>query len=146
MKIAFATDDGKTISAHFGRASHYMVTTIENGQPVQHEMRDKLGHNHFADEPHGTHDADQPHGFDTASQDRHKRMIEAIKDCEAMLCKGMGRGAYESLCTANIRPIVTDILEIDQAVAAFIKGNIVNHIEKLHQAQRNRLPQILREA
>ena len=132
MKIAFATDDGKTISAHFGRASHYMVVTIENGQPVQREMRDKLGHNDFSNEPHGTDEAGQPHGFDPASQDRHMRMIEAIRDCEAMLCKGMGRGAYESLRTANIRPIVTDISDIEQAVTAYIKGDIVDHTESLH--------------
>jgi predicted Fe-Mo cluster-binding NifX family protein len=132
MKIAFATDDGKIISAHFGRASHYMVVTIENGQPVQREMRDKLGHNHFANEPHGTHEADQHHGFDPASQDRHNRMIEAIMDCEAMLCKGMGRGAYESLRAANIRPIVTDIDEIDKAVVAYIEGDITDHTERLH--------------
>ena len=132
MKIAFATDDGKTISAHFGRASHYMVVTIENGQPIQREMRDKLGHNHFANEPHNAHEADQPHGFDPASQDRHKRMLEAIQDCEAMLCKGMGRGAYESLRSLNIRPIVTDIDDIDEAVLAYGNGQIVDHIEKLH--------------
>jgi len=132
MKIAFATDDGKTISAHFGRASHYLVVTIEHGQVVQREMRDKLGHNQVINEPHETHETNQPHGFDQASQDRHKRMTEAIRDCEAMFCMGMGRGAYESLRTANIRPIVTDILEIDQAVTAFIKGNIIDHTEKLH--------------
>ncbi len=132
MKIAFATDDGQTISAHFGRASHYMVVTIEQGQPVQREMRDKLSHTHFANEPHETHEAEQPHGFDPASQDRHNRMIEAIQDCEAMLCKGMGRGAYESLSAANIRPILTDISNIDQALTTFIKGEIVDHTEKLH--------------
>ena len=132
MKIAFATDDGKIISSHFGRASHYMVVTIENGQPVQREMRDKLGHNHFANEPHGTNGPGQPHGFDPASQDHHKRMIEAIQDCEVMLCKGMGRGAYESLRSANIRPIVTDIDDIDEAILAYGNGQIVDHVEKLH--------------
>ncbi len=56
MKIAFATDDGKTISAHFGKASHYLVVSIENGQPVQNELRDKPAHGHTATEPHGLHD------------------------------------------------------------------------------------------
>ena len=132
MKIAFATEDGKTIGAHFGRTSHYMVITVENGRPARREMRDKLNHDHFANEAHETHGADRARGFDPVSQDRHKRMIEAIRDCEAMLCRGMGRGAYESLRAANIRPIVTEILEIDEAVTAFIAGNIADHVEKLH--------------
>ena len=132
MKIAFATDDGKTISAHFGKASHYLVVRIDNGQAVQRELRDKPAHGHAATEPHGLHDASQPHGFDPASQDRHNRMIDSIRDCEVMISRGMGRGAYASLLSACLRPIVTDIPEIDQAVTAFIKGNIVDHTEKLH--------------
>jgi predicted Fe-Mo cluster-binding NifX family protein len=132
MKIAFATDDGKTTSAHFGRATHYLVVTIENRKAGQRDMREKPSHSHLANEPLHEPQAGQPHGFDPASQHRHQDMIQAIRDCEAMICRGMGRGAYESLRSANIRPIVTDISEIDQAVSAFIKGDIVDHIEKLH--------------
>jgi len=44
MKIACITDDGQTISQHFGRASHYMVVTVEQGQIVDHEMREKRMH------------------------------------------------------------------------------------------------------
>jgi predicted Fe-Mo cluster-binding NifX family protein len=35
MKIAVITDDGKTISQHFGRAPYYMVFSIE-GKLVDH--------------------------------------------------------------------------------------------------------------
>ena len=52
MKIAVVTDDGETISQHFGRAQHYVVLTIENGQVTGREMRDKFGHRHGAGEPH----------------------------------------------------------------------------------------------
>jgi len=31
LKIAVITEDGKTISKHFGRAPYYMIVTIENG-------------------------------------------------------------------------------------------------------------------
>ena len=48
MKIAVITDDGKTISQHFGRALHYQVLTIEEGKVVDREMRDKLGHSQFS--------------------------------------------------------------------------------------------------
>ena len=132
MKIAVITDDGKTISQHFGRAQYYLVATVENGQVINRELRDKLGHTHFANEPHGPETPGQPHGFSPASQDRHARMALTINDCEVLLCRGMGLGAYESMKTYGIKPIVTDIEVIDEAVAAFIAGQIVDHIDRLH--------------
>ncbi|MCI0476269.1 MAG: NifB/NifX family molybdenum-iron cluster-binding protein, partial [Anaerolineales bacterium] len=65
-------------------------------------------------------------------QNRHTRMAEAIADCEALLCGGMGRGAYESMRARNIRPIVTDLVSIDEAVRAFIEGRLTDQIDRLH--------------
>jgi predicted Fe-Mo cluster-binding NifX family protein len=132
MKIAVITDDGKTISQHFGRAQYYLVATVENGQVINHELRDKLGHANFANEPHDPETPGQPHGFSPASQDRHTQMAQAITDCEVLLCRGMGMGAYESMKTHGIRSIVTDIAGIDEAIKAFIEGNIVDHVDLLH--------------
>jgi predicted Fe-Mo cluster-binding NifX family protein len=131
MKIAVITDDGTTVSQHFGRAPYYAVFTIEEGKIANREMRQKIGHSQFANEPH-TEPHGQPHGFDPAAQNRHNQMAESISDCQALLCRGMGTGAYESMKARGIRPIVTDIASIDEAVAAFINGNIVDHIERLH--------------
>ena len=47
MKIAAITDDGKTISQHFGRAPYYVVVTVEEGKIANFELRDKLGHARF---------------------------------------------------------------------------------------------------
>jgi len=132
MKIAVITEDGKTISRHFGRAPHYLVTTVENGQVVNRELRDKLGHAQFHEEGHEHGETGQPHGFGPAADQRHGRMADAIADCDAVLCGGMGRGAYESMKARNIRPVVTDIVYIDEAVAAYASGKIIDQIEKLH--------------
>ncbi len=132
MKIAAITDDGKTISLHFGRAAHYMVMTVEDGKIIDRELCDKLGHNHFSSQPHGDDVPGQPHGMDAASQNKHLQMSEAIIDCEALLCRGMGRGAYISMEQRNIRPVVTDIANIEEAVLAYVRGEIVDHTEKLH--------------
>jgi predicted Fe-Mo cluster-binding NifX family protein len=132
MKIAVITDDGQTISQHFGRAPYYLVATIENGQIVQRELRDKLGHAHFMNEPHAEERPGQPHGMDAASHNKHLQMAEAIADCEALLCRGMGMGAYESMKVRGIRPVVTDIAAIDDAVMAYVEGNIVDQTERLH--------------
>jgi predicted Fe-Mo cluster-binding NifX family protein len=44
----------------------------------------------------------------------------------------MGAGAYQSLQQAGVRPIVTDIANIDEAVAAFAAGTITDHVDRLH--------------
>ncbi len=132
MKIAAITDDGQTISQHFGRAQYYLVTTVENGQIVNRELREKLGHAHFTNQPHPKERPGQPHGMDTASHNKHLQMAEAIADCEALLCRGMGMGAYESMRALGIRPVVTDIAIIEEAVKAYIEGNIVDQVERLH--------------
>jgi len=132
MKIAAITDDGNTISQHFGRAAYYLVTTVENGQIVKRELRNKLGHTHFSNQPHYEAQPGQPHGMDAASHNKHIQMAQAIADCEALLCRGMGMGAYESMRTQGIRPVVTDIVNIDEAVMAYIQGNIVDQVERLH--------------
>ena len=131
MKVALITDDGQSIGQHFGRASYCLVLTVENGLIVSREMREKLNHSHFAQEPYSGAPG-QPHGFSPEEQDRHARMAQPIKDCEAVLCGGMGAGAYQSLHAAGIRPIVTDLLDIDEATRAYIEGRIVDRIDMLH--------------
>jgi predicted Fe-Mo cluster-binding NifX family protein len=133
MKIAAITDDGKTISQHFGRAPYYMVVTIEEGKIINREMRDKLGHAQFQEEGHEHHDdASGRHGYGPVAEDRHARMAGAIADCQVLLCRGMGMGAYESMKARNIRPVVTDITDIDEAILAYANGQIVDHVENLH--------------
>jgi predicted Fe-Mo cluster-binding NifX family protein len=133
MKIAAITEDGRTISQHFGRAPQYVVVTVEEGRILQRELRDKISHAHLKEEDHGNHDEEgAPHGFGPVADNRHGRMAESIADCEALLCRGMGRGAYENMKSRNIRPIVTDIIDIDEAVAAYVSGQIVDHTDRLH--------------
>jgi predicted Fe-Mo cluster-binding NifX family protein len=134
MKIAAITEDGSTISQHFGRAPQYLVVTVENGSIVARELRDKLGHGQFyGSEPEPDHgQGHERHGFGPVADDRHARMSAAIADCEVLLCRGMGMGAYENMKQRNIRPIVTDIENIDEAVMACINGQIVDHVDRLH--------------
>jgi len=131
-KIAVITDDGVTISQHFGRAPYYMVVTVENGQITDRELREKLGHGQFMHQPHNPQTHGQGHGQDPASHDKHVQMAHAIADCEAVLCGGMGMGAYNSMRALGIRPVVTSIAAIDDAVLAYVRGKIVDETELLH--------------
>jgi predicted Fe-Mo cluster-binding NifX family protein len=59
-------------------------------------------------------------------------MAQAISDCEVLLCRGMGQGAYISMQRLGITPIVTDVAGIDEAVQTYIEGRLQDHPEKLH--------------
>jgi predicted Fe-Mo cluster-binding NifX family protein len=59
-------------------------------------------------------------------------MAAAISDCQVLLARGMGAGAYQSVKQAGIRPVVTDIADIDEAVQAYIEGRLVDYSERLH--------------
>ena len=134
MKIAIVTEDGETISQHFGRAPYYMVYTVENGQITSREKRNKAGH-HTAGtqgchEDPGCHEG--KHGMDAASQAKHAGMLANILDSQVLIAGGMGYGAYDSLAASGIEPIITDVEGIDEAVRIYLEGKLVNLMEKLH--------------
>ena len=131
MKIAVITDDGNTVSQHFGRAAYYKNFTIEKNQVIESQLVNKLGHNQFSGEAHEEHHG-EAHGMDEEHHNRHAQMADPITGCTALICGGMGMGAYESMRRLNIQPIVTDKQDIAEAVKAFIEGKLVDHVEKLH--------------
>lgn len=133
MKIAAVTEDGVTISQHFGRAPYYLILTIENKIIISKEKRGKIGHAQFAGTEEHVNEADpRGHGFDSSAQSRHASMASAIADCQVLLARGMGAGAYESMKQAGIQPVVTEIATIDEAVLAYLNGTLVDHTERLH--------------
>ena len=152
MKIAIVSDDGETISQHFGRAEHYVVLTIEDNQITGREMREKFGHRHGSGDHHATTsmraggtsagtdagpapidcDPSSSQRFSPAAEDSHSRMASSIPDCTVVLARGMGAPAYYSLQRAGIQPMVVNEATVDEAAQAFIKGSLVDHRERLH--------------
>ncbi|MBA7610156.1 hypothetical protein ES703_17362 [subsurface metagenome] len=132
MKIATISDDGVTISQHFGRAPLYVVITVEEGKVVNKETRDKAGHHTFAAHQPPDLAPGERHGYEAGSQVRHANMAEAISDCQVLIAGGMGWGAYDSLKSCNIEPIVTDVRTIEEAVKLYLEGKLLNLMERLH--------------
>lgn len=97
-------------------------------------MRDKLSHTHFVNEPHEEAISQTGrHGFSPQEQNRHFQMAVAISDCQVLVCGGMGSGAYGNLNERGIKPVLTDIDSIDEALKAYIEGRLVDHAaEMLH--------------
>ncbi len=122
MKIAFATDDLLTISAHLGRAQKFLVVTLDDaGQVVDREPRDKPAHGQH----HDHHDHSHSGHF-------HDSMASVIPDCDFVVARGMGRPAFAGMQAAGIEPLLTDIATINNAVAAWQAGELINHPERAH--------------
>ena len=131
MKIAAISEDGTSISQHFGRAPVYVVVTVENGKIASKETRAKAGHHTFA-ATHSDLAPGEQHGYDAGSQAKHASMAETIADCQVLIAGGMGWGAYESIKSYNIEPVVTDVESIDEAVNLYLAGKLPNLMERLH--------------
>lgn len=133
MKIAIVTDDGKTISAHFGRAQYYSVVTVEDGRVAGQELREK--HAHGAHHEHGHGGGSEIHlheGGNPQAADAHNRMTASIRDCQVVISRGMGNGAYMALREAGLQPVITDVREVAEAVRQYVAGELEDHPERLH--------------
>ena len=128
MKIAIVTDDGKTISQHFGRARYYVVYDVQGSVIMGSEMRDKAAH-HASGEPH-QHEEGGHHGLEADA--KHNSMLSNVSDCEALIARGMGWGAHEAIKGAGLKPFITDLEYAEEAVKAYVAGKLDNHAERLH--------------
>ena len=129
MKLAIVTTDGQTISQHFGRSPYYKILTIENGQIVEEELRER-GTGHFAKnqqhQEHSHFNSEGKHGYGTDADAKHASMIGEVFDCQILIAGGMGRGAYESFSRAGLKVVLTDQINIYNAAEAFLKGELRN--------------------
>jgi len=122
QKIAFVTDDGMTISSHFGRALYYEVVTLGDGKVLGRERREKAGHHTFGEHQH--HGASHDH--------KHGVMTSPITDCSVLVSRGMGTGAQQHLLSMGITPVLTDLHTIEEAAASFMAGTLANNPKRLH--------------
>jgi predicted Fe-Mo cluster-binding NifX family protein len=131
MKIAFVSDDGQTISAHYGRAAFVVVVTVESDQVVAREQRPKPAHGQYR--PTHAPSAVAPHGHHgPEAYDLHARMADAVADCQMLVSGGMGGGAYANLQQLGIQILLTDERDIESALQAYREGHLAHHPEKLH--------------
>lgn len=137
MKIAVVTDDGKTVSKHFGRAAYLAVVTLEGGEIRSMEMRSNPGRDRLDMEAHELRRgspgaAPDCHGAGAAGAAAHQAVATAIRDCEAILAGGMSWASRECLAANGIRPILTEIEDLHEAAKAYESGAITDHTEWLH--------------
>ena len=113
MKIATPTNDGINISAHFGRCREFLIFEVQNGQVKLIETRINAGcHEHGSGSSDGG-----------AQQHSHSGFVERLRDCDTVLCGGIGAGAVEALKAGGIPVVLVDTAgSAEQIVTAFQSG------------------------
>ncbi len=124
-KIAVASDDGKNVSSHFGRAPYYAVLTMKDGNVGGVEQRLKFAPHAAGGEQ--THDDHSPHAA------HHHAMVNPILDCQVVVARGMGDGAYIHLAEAGLTVILSDLHSVDEIAAAARSGSLIHQPARLHK-------------
>lgn len=122
--IAFVTDDGSTISSHFGRALYYEMITLQNGKVTDRKRVSKAGHHTFGPEAPGEPGHHDDH--------KHAAMTAPLAGVAVLIARGMGMGAQQHLVGSGIQPILTDLHTIDEAVEHYIAGTLIDNPRRLH--------------
>jgi predicted Fe-Mo cluster-binding NifX family protein len=118
-KVAFPTEDGRTISRHFGQAPFYVVATVQEGEPTRFEQREKAFHGHHP-EPH-----EHGHG--------HADMFAPISDCNVLIAGGMGEPALAHAVDHGLQVILTGVSTIEAGLADYQAGTLVSDTRRIHK-------------
>ena len=102
MKIAVTYDNG-TIFQHFGKTENFKVYEVENGQVLSGEVIRSNGSGHS----------------DLAG-------LLAGQNVDVLICGGIGGGAQAALTEAGIELCAGAQGDADQAVEAYLKGELVS--------------------
>lgn len=123
IKIAAVTENQQKLSSHFGQAPFYHVFTVENGAVLAEEQRSKPQHGQHGDHAH------HEHGHRESS---HADMFEPIRDCQILLCGGMGEPAYRKALAAELEVVLTGG-DIRSALRAYLNGEITSDMRRVHR-------------
>ena len=102
MKIAVTYDNGNVFQ-HFGRTENFKIYEVEDGRVISSEVMDSNGAGHEA-----------------------LAWLLKDSDIDVLICGGMGQGAQDALAEAGIEVCAGAEGDTDEAVAAYLAGELVN--------------------
>ena len=117
MKIAFSSQDGTTISAHFGSAPIYKVFEIENQKIISSEDRQNSSNDDSSHQEHA----------------HNHNKFDLLKDCQVVIAGGMGENAFQRLSKMGISVFLVDNKNIDKTLELFLTGNLIHNPKRVHQ-------------
>ncbi|MBE2201169.1 MAG: hypothetical protein IAE79_21325 [Anaerolinea sp.] len=117
LKIAFPTDDGETISRHFGKAAFFQVVTLADGNSPTTELRAPSAPEHAPGESH---------------EHAHAHKFDLLQDCDVLIGAGMGESAHARLQSMGITIFLTGAKTIVDALQQYEAGTLTSDMRRVH--------------
>src|SRR5689334_19516485 len=96
--IAVATSDGVSVADHLAHSTAFRIVEVADGQAGPATLRPRAATN----------------------CGQHATFVDLLRDCRAVVCGGIGKGAADSLVANGIEPLViAGRMSIDEAVTRY---------------------------
>lgn len=132
MKVAIASDDGKTIADHFGRTLGFVIYDISGkGEIVgknyhqNNHTQHVQGHGH----QHGHHH-EHGHEHGHGAEHGHGPVLSLLGGVQVVICRGMGRRILMDLNQAGIQPFIVNVDEVEDAIQKFLSDQLENDLSR----------------
>jgi predicted Fe-Mo cluster-binding NifX family protein len=103
-RVAIATTDGVSVCDHLARSGAFVIMDVQDGREVGRSIRRR--------------------GTDACGN--HQTFVELVEGCGAVICGGIGEGAFRALLAHGVEPLVlAERMTIEAAVAGYIAGTLV---------------------
>lgn len=117
MIIALPSQDGNTLSGHFGRSPIFAVYETADGEIKKKELRKNAGAHGHGECSHGSHDKGGGHHC-------HTTLLETLHDVDLVISAGMGKKMYDDLVHAGKIVLLSAEDDCDTIVNKFLSGNL----------------------
>ncbi|MGD8305846.1 MAG: NifB/NifX family molybdenum-iron cluster-binding protein [Ignavibacteria bacterium] len=119
MKIAVASNNEKNVAGHVGQCKGFLIYEIKDNNIARVDLRINKFTHHWQNEHQHQHHRGHGRGGHG-----HGRLVEGLKDCNALIFKSGGWRMIENLQENNIKPVLTDERFADDAVNKYINGEL----------------------
>jgi predicted Fe-Mo cluster-binding NifX family protein len=108
--IAIGTSDGRNVCDHLAHSASFVVIEIDGGALGARAVRDRF----------------------SEGCGNHAGFVEMLQGCDAVICGGIGQGAWDSLIAAGIRPLVlAGPMTVEDAAAGYVAGTLATTGERV---------------
>ncbi len=122
MRIAVATNNGKTLASHGGRCRFFAIYQVDEKKRITKIGGRPNPHLEFVRERHsGGYGTGRGMGHGGGG---HDMVYQAIHGCDVLLAGGMGPRLAGDLAARGIKPVVTEERDITRALCLFLEGKL----------------------